>query len=325
MNQFTILVLKGAFSSSVALTVDILASAALISGSLQAARPQWRLVSADGGLISLSSGMQISTTKITRRDTQGDSIWIIPGLAINSPSVINTRLLERDALILAKSINTHVKRGGSIAASCSAVFLLQLAGVLAGKTVTTTWWLASHLRRTLTNGTVDAQRMVIADGSIVTAGAALAHTDLMMYLIRKHLGSPLADAVSRVLLLDERMAQAQYVIPAVLAHGDELVTKLSAFVENSLPNVPNIRQLAREACMSERTLARHVVAATGLPPLALVQHVRLAKARTLLEASRLSVDKIAELVGYSDATALRRLMKKALGATPSRLRRNTIS
>lgn len=72
--------------------------------------------------------------------------------------------------------------------------------------------------------------------------------------------------------------------------------------------------------MSERTLARHVQTATGRSTLALVQNIRLGKARMLLETSRLTVDQVAERVGYGDATALRRPMRKVAGATPKRFR-----
>ena len=48
--------------------------------------------------------------------------------------------------------------------------------------------------------------------------------------------------------------------------------------------------------------------------------MRLASARALLEGSGLSVEEVAHRVGYGDATALRRLMKKSFGATPRQVR-----
>lgn len=72
--------------------------------------------------------------------------------------------------------------------------------------------------------------------------------------------------------------------------------------------------------MSERTLARHVKRATGKSTLALLQSVRQRRARALLESSRLTVEQVAAAVGYQDATALRRLMRRVAGANPSRFR-----
>jgi transcriptional regulator GlxA family with amidase domain len=320
MHDFTILVLNQAFASNVALTLDVLSTAALMAKQLGAASPRWRVVSERGGLVGLSNGLQLSTDKLHQRASTDKSIWIIPGMGMDSPSSVVDRMQDTDALWAVEATCRHVQRGGKVAAGCSSVLLLQAAGVLTGKTVTISWWLASHLRSTQPDCMVQAHRMVVVDGNIVTAGAALAHTDLMLQLLRMHCGAALADAVSRVLVIDSRAAQAQYVIPSVLASGNALVAQLSATIEAALPKVPSMRDLAHQMCVSQRTLARHVVVATGLPPLALVQHVRLARARALLEKSRLSVDQIAEKVGYADATALRRMMKKSMNATPRQLR-----
>jgi transcriptional regulator GlxA family with amidase domain len=320
MHDFTILILNQAFASNVALSVDILSTAALMAKQLGMAQPRWRVVSEKGGLIALSNGLQLATEKLPHRVHNDKSVWIIPGMGVNGLNSAVDRMLEADALWAAKALNRHLRLGGKVAAGCSSVLLLQAAGVLAGKTVTISWWLASYLRSTQPDCTVKAQRMVVVDGNVITAGAALAHSDLMLYLLRMHCSAALAEVVSRVLLIDSRLAQAQYVIPSVLASGNALVTQLSASIEAALPKVLSMRDLAQQMCMSERTLARHVVAATGLPPLALVQHVRLARARALLEKSRLSVEQVAEKVGYADATALRRMMKKSMDATPRQLR-----
>ncbi|MGE8467683.1 MAG: helix-turn-helix domain-containing protein, partial [Pseudomonas putida] len=70
----------------------------------------------------------------------------------------------------------------------------------------------------------------------------------------------------------------------------------------------------------ERTLSRHVRKATGFSTQHLIQRVQLNRARVLLETSRFSVESIAEQVGYQDATALGRLMRRLLHASPKQLR-----
>ena len=162
--------------------------------------------------------------------------------------------------------------------------------------------------------------MVCVDGPVVTAGAAFAHADLMLHLLRERLGPALSDAVSRMLLLEHRHSQSPFVVPEVLASGHALVAQLTARIEKSLPVVPPISQLARELCVSQRTLSRHVHKATGKSTNALVRSVILRRARALLENSRMTIDQIAEAVGYQDATALRRLVRKTTGASPAQFR-----
>ena len=53
---------------------------------------------------------------------------------------------------------------------------------------------------------------------------------------------------------------------------------------------------------------------------ALINSVKLQRARKLLQSSCMTVGRVAEAVGYQDATALRRLMKKVAGVNPGRYR-----
>ena len=320
MVDFTVLLLSGAYASSVAATLDVLQAAAALAPRLKLPRPTWRVLSASGSPVPLSGGLQVPAALLPRRPRPDPATWVVPGLGLADPRALAARLADEDMQHAARAVATHAARGGRVAASCSAVFLLQAAGLLPGRRVTTSWWLAAELRKREPRCTVDADRMVCADGALCTAGAAFAQTDLMLHLLRQQFGVALADAVARVLLIDARQAQAPFVMPALLANGNELVARLVQRIEAALPHPPSVQALADEFAMSPRTLSRHVRQATGRSPLALVQSVRLNRARMLIESSRLTLDRVAEQVGYADATALRRLMRKVAGVNPGRYR-----
>ncbi len=320
MIDYTVIVLDGAYASSVAATVDILNAARGLAPANQTPAPRWRLCSLSGGLMRLQSGMLVETVKLPRRSRTDKSTWILPGLALNTEQEVMQSLARADYLALAEAVAAHVHQGGSVAACCSGVFLLHLAGLLAGRRATTTWWLAPLLRRLEPTCKVDADRMVCVDGAVVTGGAAFAQSDVMLHLLRQQCGPRMVDAISRFLLVDARDAQAHYVVPNLLASGDSLVSRIVARVEKSLPEPPGVAALAKEFCVSERTLSRHVYRTTGKSTMGLLQSVKLQKARTLLEQSRMSVEQVAAAVGYSDPTALRRLMRKGAGANPSHFR-----
>ena len=320
MYDYTILVLHGAYGSGVGATLDILHTAATLAPTVKWPAPSWRVVSPDGGSVALGRGLHVDTAALPRRVRDDASTWVVPGMGVDDPAEIARRLAHDDAQRAIAALQRHVARGGAVAASCSSVFVLQAAGLLRGRRVTTSWWLAPALRRLEPDCVVDADRMVCADGPLTTAGAAFAQSDLMLHLLRARFGIALADVVSRVLLIDGRAAQAPFVIPAMLANGDELVRRLTQRIEKALPDLPGIAALAEAFAMSPRTLARRVHAATGCSALALVQSVRLNRARALIETSRLTIDEVAARVGYADATALRRLMRKQTGVTPGRFR-----
>ena len=325
MHDFTVLLLPDSYGSAVSATLDMLDAAAALAPGLGAPRPRWRVVAPGGGAVRLGNGMTVHAAPLPRQGTvaarRDGSVWVVPGLGMRRAEDLARRLAGDDARQAARALARHAANGGTVAAGCSAVFLLQAAGLLKARRVTTTWWLAAALRGIEPDCTVDADRMVCSDGPVHTAGAAFAQADLMLHLLRLRCGAPLAEAVGRVLLIDGRQAQAPYVMPALMAGGHELIRRLSAHIEAALPTPPGVAALASAFAMSPRTLSRQVRAATGHGTLALVQQVRLHRARALLEGSRLSIEQIAAQVGYEDATALRRLMRKRTGAPPSRFRR----
>jgi len=320
MHDFTLMVLEGAFGSGVAASVDLLRTAAALAPRAGAPAPRWRACSVTGGPVLLQSGMRIETTRLPSRPRNDRSTWVIPGLGLNTEQDVRASALRADVRALLPLISRHVAAGGKVAAACSSVFLLEFAGLLVDKRVTTTWWLAPLLQRMNPACRVDAAQMVCADGEIVSAGAAFAQTDLMLHLLRAACGPRLVELLGRFLLVDARNTQASYVVPEVLATGDELVARIVRRVEQSFPDVPSVAALARDFCVSERTLARHVQRATGQGTHALLQSVRLQRARMLLEQSRMPVEQVAAAVGYGDPTALRRLMRRHAGASPSQFR-----
>ncbi|MBD9517459.1 GlxA family transcriptional regulator [Pseudomonas sp. PDM22] len=319
MHDFTIVVIPGAFASSVASTLDILATAVSVGERHGLAAPRWRICGPQPGSVTLGHGLQLQVAPI-EHDAQDNSCWVIPGIGVSDIDLLQQRLEEPWASPLISALKTHVANGKEIAASCSAVFLLHAAGLLDGRRVTTSWWLAPHLQEIAPGCRVDPDFMVLADPPLTTAGAAFAQTDLMLHLLRRRLSPEIANSVSKALLLDRRQLQSPFVIPAMLVQGNALVSRLTAQIEDSLPELPGVKALAASVGMSERTLSRHVHKATGHSTRQLIQRVQLSRARALLESGEYSVEAVSAQVGYQDATALRRLMRRFLNATPRQLR-----
>ncbi|GAA5165026.1 GlxA family transcriptional regulator [Viridibacterium curvum] len=324
--DFTIAVLDGALASSVAITLDALTAASRLSAIRGGRALRWRVLGT-GTQAALSSGLSVPTTPLSPRLRLDGSVLLIPGIAIVArpgerydPASLGERLDAPDAQLLATLAARHHDNGGLVAAGCSAAFILGNAGLLSGRSATTHWRLAGYLQQRQPDCRVDINRMLVVQDRVITAGAALAQMDLMLYLIRHALGAEVADLTMRYLLLDDRDSQAGYMIWSQLNQQDPTVQALEALVEKSLPMVPTLSTLAEALHVSEKTLTRRVRSATGQTAQDLVQAVRLRRARHLLESTRLSLDEIAVQVGYADATALRRLTLKTLNTTPGRLR-----
>jgi transcriptional regulator GlxA family with amidase domain len=320
MKDFEILVLEGTNPSGVAMTRDILEAARLFAVRSGQAAPSWSFHSPQGGPVRLQGGPSIETRRLPHRKASQAAVVLVPGIWLEDARQLHARLEREDCAQAARYLARRAAAGACVAASCSAVFLLQAAGLLEGRQATTTWWLAPELARIAPLTRIEGNRILCVDGAVITAGAAFAQSDVMLYLLRQRFGAALAEGVSRVLLLHERAESAQFVVPSMLASGDALVSRLTRRVEAALPSVPSVSELAGELCVSERTLGRRVRRATGMGTSAVIQGIRVQRARTLLRTSRMSIEQVALAVGYRDSTALRRLMRKAVGATPGRVR-----
>jgi len=162
-------------------------------------------------------------------------------------------------------------------------------------------------------------RMLVATGIGVTAGAALGHLDLTLWLIRK--ASPeLATLVSRYLLADIRSLQAPYIIPNHLALADPLMQRFERWARDHLKEGFSLQDAAGALATSARTLQRRCQEVLGKSPLAYFQNLRVERAQSLLHGSGLDLEAIAAEVGYVDGATLRTLLRQRLGRGVRELR-----
>jgi transcriptional regulator GlxA family with amidase domain len=244
---------------------------------------------------------------------------IVPALSTGTPELL-VPALERPDVKAAKAQLLKWHTGGAqIAASCIGTFILADAGLLDRQEATTTWWLALLFRQRYPNVMLDESRMLVPSDVGVTAGAAMGHLDLVLWLIRK--ASPeLAAVVSRYLLADIRRSQAQYIIPNHLAQADPLIQRFERWARGHLKRGFSLQEAAAALATSARTLQRRCEAVLGKSPLSYFQDLRVERSQSLLHGSGLDLDAIAAEVGYVDGATLRTLLRQRLGRGVRELR-----
>lgn len=84
-----------------------------------------------------------------------------------------------------------------------------------------------------------------------------------------------------------------------------------------------VETLARISGQSRTVFATHFKSVMGFGPIAYVTQCRVRIAKTLLADSDLSLDRIAERVGYSDTNAFNRAFKREAGSAPGAYRRSS--
>jgi transcriptional regulator GlxA family with amidase domain len=170
---------------------------------------------------------------------------------------------------------------------------------------------------------IDADKVLIEDGEILTAGGLMAWTDLGMRLIDRLLGPTIMVETGQLWLIDPAGREQRHYSTFVprLAHGDETILKVQHRLQANPTRSITVPHMAREAGMEQRTFLRRFKAATGMRPTEYVQQLRIGKARELLQFTRQPVDQVAWEVGYKDVAAFRRLFHRLIGLSPGEYRR----
>jgi transcriptional regulator GlxA family with amidase domain len=309
--RIAVLALAGLFDTGLTVTLDALATANSLSAKLMKGRPNFD-VSIVGVRKQVRSalGLTIPVKSITP-DLKPDWV-VVPALKCPTPATLLPALERPDVRQAIAQLLKWRAAGVHIAASCIGTFLLAEAGLLDNREATTTWSLAPLFRQRYPQVLLDESRMLVPTDIGVTAGAAMGHLDLTLWLIRK--ASPdLAALVSRYLLADIRSSQAPYIIPNHLAQADPLIQRFEKWARGHLRAGFSLQEVASALATSPRSLQRRCQAVLGKSPLAYFQDLRVEHAQSLLHGSGLDIDAIAAEVGYVDGATLRTLLRERLG------------
>ncbi len=209
-------------------------------------------------------------------------------------------------------------RGVTIASACCGAFVLAEAGLLDGRRATVSWWLDAIFRERYPRVRLDADAMLIEDGPIATTGGSSAVVNYVLRLVGRVAGDDLAQLTARILLVDpDRQSQAPYVSMALRERPRHSLTeKAERYLNEALHADVSVAALAGHCGTSERSLHRHFRAHYGVSPLEHIQHLRVERAKALLESTLLSFDEIVGRCGYSDVSSFRKLFKRATTMTP---------
>lgn len=224
---------------------------------------------------------------------------------------------------LVDAVRAAHRAGARVASLCTGAFVLAEAGLLDGRRATTHWAHTALLRERYPAVRVDADVLYVDEGDVLTSAGKAAGMDLCLHLVRADHGTTVANALARTLVVPPHRpgGQAQF-IPAAVAYGrDHVLADLLSWTRERIGQPLTVRDLARQAGMSSRNLARHFNAVTGTSPLRWLLTQRVRRAQELLETSDLSIEQIASRTGMGTATTLRRQFHQHLGVPPDTYRR----
>lgn len=224
---------------------------------------------------------------------------------------------------LLDAVRAAHQAGARMVSLCTGAFVLAAAGVLDGLRATTHWAHTEALAARYPRVKVDPDVLYVDNGNVLASAGKAAATDLCLHLIRRDHGSTVANAVARRLVVPPHRAggQAQFVTTPVPARDDHPLANLLPWAMERLNRPLTVEDLARQASMSSRNLARHFKSVTGTTPLQWLSTQRIRRAQELLENTDNSIDAIARAAGMGTATTLRRHFNRTVGVPPDAYRR----
>jgi len=316
--MIAILTLEGVFDSGISIVLDALHTANELAPLAGIDTPRVN-IEVVGVRPKVRSALGFDIPVKSAADIAAPDWVIVPAIGYKMPDVLQAALAREDVMEAGLQLRRWAEEGARVAAACVGTFIVAESGLLDGEEATTTWWLTPMFLQRYPKVRLDANRILVPSGRLLTAGAAFSHVDIALWLIRQR--SPeLASLVAKYLVVDSRPSQTAYMITDHLAHADPVVERFDRWARERLDTQITLDEAATALATSKRTLSRRLEKALGKTPIEYIQDLRIERAVHLLKTSKHSVDRIASLVGYADGVTLRSLLRRRLGKGVRELR-----
>lgn len=270
-----------------------------------------RVLARQPGLVTTSCGLRIQADTAYADIQEDIDTLIIPG----APDV--TRVLADRALrdwVLAMS--GRVRRLVSV---CTGAFLLAETGLLNGRCATTHWAYAARLSADYPAVRVEADRIYLRDGAILTSGGITSGIDLTLALVEEDLGREAALLTARYLVMFLKRPGGQTQFSVFLAseatHHPDMRALQLWILEHPAEDL-RLEALAERMGMSPRNFSRVFLAETRTTPAKFVEKARIDAARQLLGEPGIRIEQVAMLTGFRDPERMRRAFLRHIGINP---------
>ena len=237
-------------------------------------------------------------------DLAAEDLLIVPGWR-------SDRLADHGPVagMLLDALVRHHERGGTVASVCAGAEALGQAGLLDGRRCTTHHEHQEELAARYPRAHVVRDVLFTEDDGVVTSAGIASGIDLALHLVASRHGPAAAARIARSMVVYARRNGEATQDSAMLRHRVHLsdqVHRAQDIIDARFDTALRLTDLADALGVSERTLTRRFVRATGLTPLRYQQTLRVERAETLI-AQGSTVESAARRVGFEDARMLRRL------------------
>ncbi len=322
-NQLTVtlVIYPHVLATSVTLPIEMLlageASARRYDKSLL--QLQTQLLSESAGYIKSRAGISMladTTLADKKANTPIPDIIIVPSLWRNP------RPLLKSQPKLVAWLKDCWLQGSTLIGVGTGVCFLAESGLLDNHSATTHWHYVEQFKRDYPQVDLKPDYFITQSERIYCAASLNALADIIVHLIAQHYGKAAAQNVERNFSHEIRKPyeEQRYLEGAVDRHADELIAEIQFWLRTHLNTELTLTEIAEQFGMSQRSFTRRFKAATGIRATQYWQQLRIETAKELLASSNLTIQEVADQVGYQDQGHLTRLFKQDLNLTPKAYR-----
>jgi len=308
--KVTLLVLPDSSMMSLASALDSMRAANRIAGR---SLFEWQLTTLNGKPSRLTCDLPVNPDVRLQPDTSGDILIVI--------SSFNQQQHAGPAhLKLIKRISRNFAAVGGIEAGS---WILARCGLLDNRSATTHWEDLEEFRIHFPQIRLKPDRFVI-DGPVFTTGGASPTFDLMLHLIQRRYGYPLAMEVSSVFIYDAARGAADVqplVSLGMLEAKEPRVASAIQVMEQHIDDPLSIVQVADQVELSVRMLEYLFQQTLGQSPASYYRRLRLQIARKMVVDTQLKLQEIAIRTGFNSLSAFSRVFRQYYDESPAQCRR----
>lgn len=294
---------------SYAAAIEPLRAANLLSG-----KPlyRWWHAAPSGEIVAASNGVGVVPDCSVRTERRADIVFVCAG---GNPAMFDDRATFAWLRRLAR-------KGTVLGGISGGPFILARAGLLDRHRATLHWEHLPAFREAFPDVAVVPSLFEI-DGNRITCSGGISALDMMVALIERDHGRPLAAAVGDWFLhthIREGYGPQRLDLRYRLGVADEKVLRVLGLMEMNLETPMTREELAEEAGVSLRQLERLFQVHVGHGVHKHYRWLRLERARHLLRETLLPVLDVALSTGFASASQFSRAYIKTFGEPPSQTR-----
>lgn len=262
--------------------------------------------------VDFYEGLLTVKPKVSIKEIKKTDLIIIPSLNYLYKKVVK----ENKPLI--DWIERQYLEGAEVASMCTGLFILASTGLVNGKTCSTHWAAEENFRTSFPKVNLQTEKLITDEKGIYTNGGGYSFLNLLIYLVEKYYDRQTAVFIAKLFQIEmDRQSQSAFTIfTGQKQHGDELVKKAQAYIENRLQEKVSVEDLSAKFSIGRRNFDRRFIKATGNTPVEYSQRVKIEAAKKAFETSRKTINEVMYEVGYADVKAFREVFKKITGLSP---------